>query len=150
MKRVISVLLILIFVLLSGCSNQKANIEKCSWEFSRISVTENDSVVFCSENNKLKYDGAKTISLDCSINNGKITIKNIATDEEWVLEYKENKSAETNNTEGSVYTITYHTEPIPLKGYASTGITSKNDIDDDRYLIFTLGGYSLYFIEKSE
>ncbi len=150
MKKVISVLLILIFVL-SGCSQTKnVPVEKFDWEFSRIAVTKTGEVVFCSEYNKPKFENAKVSDFDLSADKGIITITNAETSESWTLEYEENKTAQTTNTEGSIYNVFYNSEDKNLKGYATTAIAAKNDVSFDYYLIITIGGYDLYFIDYSE
>ncbi len=150
MKKVISVLLILIFVL-SGCSSlMGVRIEKYNWSFSRIANTENGEVIFCSAENELKYSGAKITDIKCSADDGIITVTNNATGDIWTLEYADNKTVETNNTIGSIYDIHYNSEAESLKGYATTGIASKSDVDDDYYLIITIGGYDLYFIDTAD
>lgn len=150
MKKVISVLLILVFVL-SGCSSLTGvPVEKYNWGFSRIAKTETGDVIFCSAENELKYSDAKITDINCYADDGKITITNPATNESWILEYEDNDTVDTNNTEGSVYNIYYKTETVSLKGYATTGIARKNDIDDDYYLIITIGGHDLYFIDTAE
>lgn len=149
MKKIISVLLILVFVL-SGCSAfTGVRIDKYNWGFSRIADTETSEVLFCAEKNALKYSGAQIADFECSAKDGKIIITNPATEESWTLEYADNKTVETNNTVGSIYDIYYKTETENLKGYATTGIASKSDIDDDYYLIITIGGYDLYFIDEA-
>lgn len=150
MKKVISVLLILVFVL-SGCSSfKKVRIEKYDWEISRIASTETSEVLFCSADNELKYKGAKVTDLKCLAADGKITITDSATNEEWVLEYTDNKTVQTNNTDGSIYEIKYSNDEKNLKGYATTGTASLNDVIDNYYLIITIGGYDLYFIDTAE
>lgn len=150
MKKVISVMLILIFVL-SGCSQSKrVPVEDYDWEFSRIAVTKTDEVVFCSEDNNLKFKNAKVSDIDFSADNGIITITNTETSESWTLEYEENKTAQTTNAEGSVYNVYYSSEEKSLKGYATTAIAAKSDVSFDYYLIITIGGYDLYFIDYSD
>lgn len=149
MKKVISVLLILILVL-SGCSQTKnVPVEDFDWKFSRIALTESGEVVFCSEDNKLKFEDAKVSDFDFSADKGIITITNAETSESWTLEYQENKTVPTTNTEGSVYDVYYNSEEKNLKGYATTAIAAKSDVSFDYYLIITIGGYDLYFIDYS-
>ncbi len=147
MKKIISVIVILVLVL-SGCSSiRKVKIENNNWEFSRISEKETDKVVYSSEENKLKFSDAKVSDIKLSADKNTITITNSETEESWTLEYAENKTAVTNNTDGNVYDVFYKHETVYLKGYASTGIANKNDVDEDYYLIITIGGHSLYFID---
>lgn len=150
MKKVISVLLILLFVL-GGCSKFKnVPIEKYDWEFSRIAATETGEVLFCSADNELKFDNAKVSDFKCVADDGIITITNAETSEQWTLEYEDNKTVQTNNTEGSVYEVYYNSESKNLTGYATTAIASRNDVNNDYYLIITIGGYDLYFIDFTD
>lgn len=147
MKKVFSVLIILVFVL-SGCSNiNKVRIKNNNWDLSRIAETNTDRVIFCSEENNLKFPDAKVIDLELVADKSTITITSSSTGESWTLEYRGSETAETNSKDGLVYDIYYKNEGKQLKGYASTGVASKSDVDDDYYLIITVGGYSLFFVD---
>ena len=149
MKKIFLFLLVFIFVF-SGCSGtEKVKIENNNWVFSRVSDDKNNKIIFCAKENELKFKDAKISDLTFSADKSSITITNAETDESWTLEYSENKSAETNNSDGFVYDIYYKNEAEYLKGYATTGSTNKSDISSDRYLIITIGGYSLYFIDAA-
>ena len=75
MKKVISVLIVLVFVL-SGCNSiAKDSLGNNNWEFSRIIETENGKVAFSSENNSTKFSDAKIIDLSCTANDNEIILK---------------------------------------------------------------------------
>lgn len=150
MKKVISVLIVLVFVL-SGCSSiAKDSLGNNNWEFSRIIETENGKVAFSSENNSTKFSDAKIIDLSCTANDNEIILKDNTTNNEWILSYTVNETAETNNADGQIYDISYTAEEKNITGYATTGIANLNDISQCNYLIITLGGYELYFIESEK
>ncbi len=150
MKKIFLIPLIFIFIF-SGCSGtEKVKIENNDWTFSRISDDETDKIIFCSEENKLKFNEAEVSALSLSADKSSITITNSVTEEHWTLEYTENKTANTNNADGLIYDVFYKNDAEYLKGYATTGSASKNDIYNDNYLIITIGGYSLYFIDTAE
>ncbi len=145
MKKVISLLLIMI-LFLSGCSGtQKDSLANISWNFSRIVDTQTGVTVFSSEKENSKYNTAKVTDLSCMADDNKITIKDNATGNEWTLDYSKNTTAKTNNTEGVIYDISYTSEEKTLTGYATTGLANLND-----YLIITIGGYELHFIEQTQ
>ncbi len=147
MKKIFSVLLIFIFVF-SGCSGtEKVKIENNNWIFSRISYDKTDKIIFCSKENELKYNEAKVSELKLTADKASVTITNAETEESWTLEYAESKTASTNNSLGRIYDVYYKNGSEYLKGYATTGTASKSDVDDDYYLIITIGGHSLYFID---
>ena len=147
MKKIISVLVILVLIL-SGCSHsKKIKIENNNWIFSRITEKVSDTAVYCSENNKLKYSEAKVTDIKLTATKSTITITNSATDESWTLEYAESETATTNNPNGRIYDVYYKNGEEYLKGYATTGSTNKNDVNEDYYLIITIGENSLYFID---
>ncbi len=150
MKKVISLLLIMV-LFFSGCkSTEKVTIENNDWKFSRIVESKTDKVVFSSQKDSFKYDGAKSIDISCSADNGKIIIKDNSSGNEWHLDYTENKKAKTNNTDGYIYEVTYSTESENIKGYASTGAANLNGITANDYLIVTISGYDLYFVNLEE
>ncbi len=150
MKRILPVLLIMI-LLLSGCKGaEKNSLDKSDWNFSRIIEIQTGVVVFSNEKNSAKYNTAKVIDLSFTADESKITIKDSATGNEWALDYAENKTAKTNNTEGTIYDITYTSEEKTIKGYATTGIANLSDVSKYTYIVITLGGYELHFNDMTE
>lgn len=147
MKKIIALSLIFIFVL-SGCnSSKKVHIDEYNWELSRIVSTETDETVFVSEETAAKYPEAKTISIECTVSGDEITISSPAGNESWKIKYEENKEAKTNNSDGLIYDLIYSTEENSIKGFATTGIANLNDVNESKYLILTIGGYELNFME---
>lgn len=147
MKKIFSILIILVLIL-SGCSqSKKVTIEKNNWNFSRITEKVSDEAVYSSEDNKLKFPEAKVTDIKLIADKNTITVTNPATDESWTLEYAESETATTNNSNGRIYDVYYKNGEQYLKGYASTGISNKNDVSMDYYLIITIGDYSLYFFD---
>ncbi len=147
MKKIFSLLIVLMLIL-CGCNGfEKIKIEKSNWSLSHITETETDITIFCSEKTFPKFPDAKVIDLKISSGEETITITNIATEESWTLKYAKSKTAETNNTDGSVYDVFYENGDKTYKGYASTGISTKSKFDKDYYFTITIGGYSLYFID---
>ena len=147
MKKIFSILIILVLIL-SGCSqSKKVTIEKNNWNFSRITEKVSDEAVYSSEDNKLKFPEAKVTDIKLIADKNTITITNPATDESWTLEYAESETATTNNSNGRIYDVYYKNGEQYLKGYASTGISNKSDVSMDYYLIITIGDYSLYFFD---
>ncbi len=150
MKKVISVLLILVFVL-SGCSSKNnIAIENYDWSFSRITQEDNGEVLFVSAENEVKYTNTKTIALECSVTADEIIISDNATGESWNLKYVANEDIQASGNEGTIYNITYSTENDVIKGYATTGAANRNNVDSDYYLIITIKNYQLYFIDTAE
>ena len=149
MKKVIPLLLIII-LLSGGCSAAKESLGNNNWKFSRIVESQTDTGAFVSEKDSVKYKGAKVIDLSCSANENEITIKDNATGNEWKLGYAENKTVTTNNTDGSIFDITYTTEDKTVKGFATTGIANTNGEGGSNYLIINFGGYELYFNDIEE
>ena len=150
MKKIISLLLIMVFIF-SGCNAaQKVRIDKYNWSFSRIASTETDKVIFTSKDNSAKFADAKVINLECSVSDGEITISNPESNESWKIQYTENKEVKTNNADGLIYDLTYSTEESSVKGFATTGIANMNDVDEDYYLILTIGGYELHFMDMTD
>ncbi|MBR3781270.1 MAG: hypothetical protein IKK63_08735 [Clostridia bacterium] len=150
MKKIISLLLILVFVL-SGCNAaKKVRIDEYNWTFSRITSTETDKVIFTSEKNSSRYTEAKIINIKCTVSGDEITISDPASKESWKIQYTENKEAKTNNADGLIYDLTYSAEENSIKGFATTGIANMNDVDEDYYLILTIGGYELYFMDITD
>ncbi len=150
MKKIVSLLLIMV-LFLSGCSaKDNKTLENYNLEISRIVESETKKVLFSSEKENSKYDNAEIISLSCTANKNEITIKDNSTNKEWVLDYSINKTAETNNTEGAVFDISYTAEEKTLTGYATTGTANISENEGNDYLIITLGGYELHFIEMQE
>ena len=150
MKKLFSILIIMLLILCGGCSTSKIQIEKNNWIFSRISDSKTDNIIFCSEENKLKFSDAKVTDIKLTADKNTFTITNTETNDSWTLEYAENKTAKTNNTDGRVYDVFYKGEGKNLKGYASTGIVNKSIDKPDYYLIITIGGHSLYFLTDTE
>ena len=147
MKKIISVLIILVLIL-SGCSSsKKVEIKNNNWEFSRITEKVSDDAVYSSEENKLKFPEAKVTDIKLTADKSTITITDSATDESWTLEYEESKTATTNNTQGRIYDVYYKNGEQYLKGYATTGVSNMNDVSMDYYLIITIGENSIYFID---
>ena len=150
MKKIFSILIIMIFVLCGGCSTQKIQIEKNDWNFSRILETETSNVIYCSEKNKVKFSEAKVTDIKLTADKSTFVITNSETQESWTLEYNKNKTAKTNNTDGLVYDVFYNSDNKTLKGYAFTEIVDKNIDNPKYYLIITIGGHSLYFLTGTE
>lgn len=150
MKKIIPLLLV-ILLLLSGCTDSgKVSVENSEWKFSRIIEADTNKVVFSNEKDNSKFEGSKIIDLSCSATENQITIKDNASGTEWILDYTENKNAETNNPDGSIYEVTYTAEEKSIRGYATTGIANLNDVVENEYLIITLGGYELHFVNLED
>ena len=150
MKKLFSIFIIMLLVFCGGCSTNKIQIEKNIWNFSRISENETDSVIFCSEENKLKFSDAKVTDIKLAADKNTFTVTNIETQESWLLEYNKNETAKTNNTDGLIYDVYYKGDDKTLKGYAYTGIVDKSFDNPDYYLVIAIGGHSLYFLTGTE
>lgn len=135
----------------SGCSSTvKDSLANNSWNFTRIVDNQTGVTVFSSEKESSKYSTAKVADLSCTATENKITVKDNTTGNEWALDYIKNETAKTNNTEGTVYDISYTAGEKTLTGYATTGIANLSDDGGNNYLIITLGGYELHFIDTQE
>lgn len=145
MKKIICFCLLFVLgITLCGCNSAKEDfsIDNHNWEFSHVQ-NNNGEIIACSDENKYTYENIEILDIWSSIKDGKILISNNATQEIWTFDYM----LKEENADNYIYDVTYTEQDEKKSGFATVGITSKENTDDEYTLILSIDDYVIYFYE---
>ena len=143
MKKVISVLLTLIFIFaLSACSGKVVAIEDYEWKMRtvmrndiEVAQNEDELVVAVGEKDDI-HPNAKIVDLKIIAKDGSITITDATNNKTYSGTYK----VQQKTPKGTDYEVTID----GVKGYATVAPTEHYDGSEVPTLPINLGEYSLY------
>ena len=140
MKRIISILLltIMVILILSACEMDKPKIEDYEWKMRHVMHGEDNQVVMDAASEESDaYPEAKIIEMTLVAKDGKITIIDVTNGKTYEGTY----TVSGRNPKGTDYHITIDGK----SGYAGVAMTTYADGSEEPTLLINLDGYSMYF-----
>ncbi|MDD3137424.1 MAG: hypothetical protein PHX08_00415 [Lachnospiraceae bacterium] len=134
--RKIKIFVIAVFaIMLCGCSANGNKEIVGEWQ-SYLILDQDGTVIGCSEEEQKNFPDAKYSTLSCVVEEDKITLHK--EDNTWTGTYLKEKS----NIVGSIYNMIIETEEDNYAGVVGVSMT---DFSDEKLMVMSLNGYSLYF-----
>lgn len=142
MKRVFTTiaLLILVTVLVTGCSSKAVSIENYVWKLRTVIANDSDASVPAVGEPDEVYPEAKVVDVTLTAKDGLITLTDTTNGKTYSGTYEViNKTAA-----GTEYNVTID----GFTGFASAAMTTYSDGEKQPTLPINLGEYSIYFIAQ--
>ena len=140
MKRSV-LLLLLLLVLLTGCSSKTPKIDEYTWVMTSVqSMEAGGQAVAYGEKGSSTLEGAKQIELVCEAQDGNLTLTDRTNDRTYTGTYQESQ----RDSKSTIYEVSVD----GTSGIAVAAMTTYQDGTQDPTLIFNLGDYTVNFFAK--
>lgn len=137
MKRA-GLLLVLLLLLLVGCSSKTPKIDEYTWVMTSVqSMETGGQAVAYGEGGSSTLEGAKQVELICKAQGGTLTLTDRTNDRTYTGTYQQSQ----RDSKSTIYEV----EVDGTSGVAVAAMTTYQDGTKDPTLILNLGDYTVNF-----
>lgn len=144
MKKVISVLLLIILIMMgfTACSSDENKIEDFEWELGKAMNIEKEGLMVALGEEDTAYPDAEIVDVLLTANDGSIVIEDKTNGKTYEGAYEEMYVTDSNDD----YKIIIKGK----EGYVNVSRTIYQDGREVPTLILTIDGYDMYFYGKTD